>query len=318
MPIFVGDKEILAGDLKIGDQDIQEVYVGDQKIWPAGTPPPQIIHFATLNLIAGGSQTIYVTAFNLEGVYLMLQDGSRVDIPLDAHEYPVTVGNGNTATSAEVYFPNENVFPDSYINFHEYGLTVSMMHNAIIHDFGNLKSLYWLFYGCENLTSVTVDDTRHVIEDMGAAFGLTHLTSIVSMGYTEVLTSSSLYKATYLTGDIYISLPKTTVVAYMFDFEGGDSSGLSSLRLNAPSATDWKKTFNEVQADVIQCTIESVADDLQETFRFCICPCIFGVIDSTNASTTASMFSSSHINKPDATTQGQIEAGMRWENDICP
>lgn len=34
-PIYKGDKEILDGQLKLGNQDVKEVYLGTQKIWPS-------------------------------------------------------------------------------------------------------------------------------------------------------------------------------------------------------------------------------------------------------------------------------------------
>lgn len=38
--IFIGSTEIVdVGDIKIGSTDVQEVYVGSTKIWPAGAPP---------------------------------------------------------------------------------------------------------------------------------------------------------------------------------------------------------------------------------------------------------------------------------------
>ena len=39
-PIYKGDKEILDGQLKLGNQDVKEVYLGTQKIWP---PKPKNI-----------------------------------------------------------------------------------------------------------------------------------------------------------------------------------------------------------------------------------------------------------------------------------
>jgi len=38
-PIFKGDKEVTPGELKLGNQDVKEVYLGSEKIWPAGPPP---------------------------------------------------------------------------------------------------------------------------------------------------------------------------------------------------------------------------------------------------------------------------------------
>jgi len=33
-PIYKGDTEVLDGQLKIGNQDVKEVYLGSEKIWP--------------------------------------------------------------------------------------------------------------------------------------------------------------------------------------------------------------------------------------------------------------------------------------------
>ena len=38
-PIFKGDKEVMPGELKLGNQDVKEVYLGTEKIWP---PEPKI------------------------------------------------------------------------------------------------------------------------------------------------------------------------------------------------------------------------------------------------------------------------------------
>ena len=39
-PIFKGDKEVMPGELKLGNQDVKEVYLGTEKIWP---PAPKNI-----------------------------------------------------------------------------------------------------------------------------------------------------------------------------------------------------------------------------------------------------------------------------------
>ena len=38
-PIYRGDTEVLEGQLKLGNTDVKEVYLGSEKIWPAGPPP---------------------------------------------------------------------------------------------------------------------------------------------------------------------------------------------------------------------------------------------------------------------------------------
>lgn len=39
-PIYKGDKEVMPGELKLGNKDVKEVYLGTQKIWP---PQPKSI-----------------------------------------------------------------------------------------------------------------------------------------------------------------------------------------------------------------------------------------------------------------------------------
>ena len=39
-PIYKGDKEVMPGELKLGNQDVKEVYLGTEKIWP---PKPKSI-----------------------------------------------------------------------------------------------------------------------------------------------------------------------------------------------------------------------------------------------------------------------------------
>ena len=39
MPIYKGSTEVTTGNLKLGNQDVKEVYLGAEKVWPAGPPP---------------------------------------------------------------------------------------------------------------------------------------------------------------------------------------------------------------------------------------------------------------------------------------
>ena len=320
MSIFVGSKEILAGDLKIGGSDIQEVYVGSQKIWPAA-PPSNDIHYATL-YFEPGTQTLYVTNEGVSGVYVLIPSmGGRVDIPDNSVQYSVNVGPGSEALSAEVYFDNSKVTDEtSRLVFDSNGKTAPSLINATIHSWGNIQAANYLFHYCSLLENVTVEDTRPVIIDGLKIFAYTSISGIVDMNYGAMISPGYAYQGCPLDGEISLNLPVAGSIGFLFDADTHPNT-ITKITLGAPIAYYWKKVFNEVNAEFIEVEINDTATNTHQTFLACHnLKCIKGVIDTTNSEDKNTMFNDCYVlEKPNSTEQTDLmdADGAYWTNDSC-
>jgi len=308
MAIYVGTQEILAGKLKLGGNDIQEVYVGSQKVWP---PAPPDVHYATI--VSNGS--MYISVVDVEGVYVIVNDTVRTDVPNGSTQLTIAV-NG----TAKVYIPG-NIVPtttDQIVAFYETNKAPSIQ-SLTIHNFGNLISLYQLARECGNLSTIIIEDKRPTIQSITTAFYETNISDVIDMNYEGVLYAQSTYVGTPLSSNINLELPNAINLSFMFDMYSSSAS-FGDISIIALKATNWWKTFNGIPATHAHVEMGAgVADSTKEMFRYAEdLECITGVLDTTQCSDTSSMFAmANNLISPNADEQNAIEGRARWENDAC-
>lgn len=318
MAIYKGSTEITPGNLHLGDQEVQEVYVGSTKVWENSTT-----HVFARGTVAGSKVFTMLLTPGIEGLKLT-SGGKDVPIPSVDGYWEVTLPN--------IYFEvtYESVSdPEAYISFAAETMGGNDITSVEIVDLTDIYSLYYLVARCQAFSGdkpvVFSTSTSHILNMKNAFYGTRGLYSIPdNMDFSNVKDLGGFAQTCEING-LEINAPNALNMDYMCNcesYQGSPQGVMDYVIVNAPMCTSWQKAFNDIRGLVgVEIVMgRGVALNTREMFRYAgrdSTICINGYLDTTVATDTNSMFAASNIMYPNMTQQDELEDGGTYEYSGC-
>ena len=311
MSIFVGDREITGGELKIGSQDIQEVYVGDQKIWPPYVP--NYVYYA--NVVPRETGKLLITNRDVGGVYIVDNMNNRTDIPDDSSNFEYDV---QANSNHNIYFDTNTVVSSSFISFQN----TNIRFLVTIKSLGSLTSLRSLVAN-SSAFQVTFNPSTAQIVDWSYAYCCSDIELIPEAEYDEATNVSMMFS--YLSALnqelIELDFPKATIISGLFsnNLDVNVNRIVLNLGVTIFDAKYAFQGFNNLAQ--IYINLDVTGGHAEYMFESCTSLiCITGLIHTEYNAVTTGMFDDTpSLVEPDAAAIADLTDanGGYWTNEEC-
>ena len=312
MTIYKGSTEITPGNLYIGDQEVQEVYVGSTKVWE--NESTRRFAYGTVS----GDRKFSMTIHDISGVIII--SGGETFIPEPSEYWWVNLPANDFEVRYEALLD-----PSGRISFEPMNPGDNDITSITIDDISEFSSLRNLFYGCHSFidsSSVVFNNSTSHISDMyGVFFETRNITNFPPLFTFESVTDISRIASNSDMNNLVIDAPNCTVAYNAFDCL--PYGQINAVYINAPICTGWRSAFQDTfGGGHIEVHMgQGLAVDTSYMFDSAGVDggsyCVLGYLDTVNATNTTDMFLNAEVVMPPLPKQTELEAGGTYEGTTC-